>query len=224
MKAMEEIRREAHGSAGARQYRPRCLRCRRPNAGCYCALVKPFESAACFVILTQPREAKHRLGTGRMARLCLRNSLLLEGADFSQDDRVNREIENPEKFSLLLYPGRDSINLSRMTGDERAALIPCGRRLVVFVLDGTWKSVRKMIRLSPNLARLPAICFDPPAPSAYRIRRQPRPQCYSTVEAIHQAIDLLESGSLDRCQSHRPHDNLLEVFHSMVARQLTYPS
>ena len=101
-------------------------------------------------------------------------------------------------------------------------LFPSERKLIVFVLDGTWKSVRKMIRLSKNLARLPMICFDPPAPSAYRIRREPRPQCYSTIEAIHQVIDLFVIGNTAHIPSSRPHDTMLGVLRSVTDRQLTY--
>ena len=79
-----------------------------------------------------------------------------------------------------------------------------------------------MIRLSKNLARLPMICFDPPTPSAYRIRREPRPECYSTIEAIHQVIELFAFGTVSEAPSSRPHDTMLEVFRSVIYRQLTY--
>lgn len=170
------------------------------------------------MILSQPREAKHRLGTGRMAHLCLSNSLLFEGVDFSADDRVRRALQDPVNYPVLLYPSKDSVNLSGQLSEERMALTPAGRRLLVFVLDGTWKSVRKMIRLSRNVANLPKICFEPPSPSSYRIRRQPKAHCYSTLEAIHQVLDLFAP----RTPSRRPHDNLLTVFRSVIDRQLAY--
>jgi DTW domain-containing protein YfiP len=185
-------------------------------------LISPFESEPRFIILTQPREAKHRLGTGRMAHLCLANSLLLEGVDFSNDDRVNREIDDPANCLVLLHLSLSSINLSRLTWSERRTLEPNHRKLIVFVLDGTWKSVRKMIRLSKNLARLPKICFDPPTPSAYRIRREPRPQCYSTIEAIHQVIELLAFGAAPQMPLSRPHDTMLGVLRSVIDRQMTF--
>lgn len=206
------------GLADQTEYRARCHRCRRPRAACYCSFINAFDSEPRFVILTQPREAKHCFGTGRIAHLCLKNSLLVEGVDFSSDERVNREIHSRTGFPVLLFPSKNSINLSRQTLVERMDLVPAGRKLVVFVLDGTWKSVRKMIRLSHNLANLPRICFEPPSPSSYRIRRQPKPHCYSTVEAIHHVVDLFAvHGS-----SQRPHDNLLTVFHSVIDRQLAY--
>lgn len=204
------------------EYRPICCRCRRPRSGCYCSLLAPFESEPRFIILTQPREAKHRLGTGRMAHLCLANSLLFEGVDFTADKRVNREIDDPANCPVLLHLTPSSINLSHLHRSERQTLFPNHRKLVVFVLDGTWKSVRKMIRLSRNLAALPTICFSPPTPSAYRIRREPRPQCYSTIEAIHQVIELFTPRFDHPALFLPPHDNLLAVFRSMVDRQLTF--
>src|SRR5258706_15996958 len=117
------------------EYRPCCFRCRRPRSSCYCPLIAPFESLPRFVILTQPREAKHRFGTGRMTHLCLNNSLLVEGVDFSRDERVGREIANPRSTPVLLFPRGDALNLSRMTPLARAMLTPPDRRLVVFVFD-----------------------------------------------------------------------------------------
>lgn len=206
------------GLADQTEYRAGCNRCRRPRIACYCSLIEAFDSEPRFIILTQLREAKHRFGTGRMAHLCLSNSLLVEGVDFSREERVNREIHSRTGFPVLLFPSKNSINLSRHTLAERMELVPTGRKLFVFVLDGTWKSVRKMIRLSRNLANLPRIRFEPPPPSCYRIRRQPKPHCYSTIEAIHHVADLFAvHGS-----SQRPHDNLLTVFHSVIDRQLAY--
>jgi len=210
------------GLADPTRYRAWCHCCRRPRSACYCSLIESFESDPRFVIMTQPREAKHRLGTGRMAHLCLRNSVLLEGVDFSKNETVNRELQSPSAFSVLLYPSKNSLNLSRQTPAERASLVPADRKLVVFVLDGTWKTVRKMIRLSRNLASLPAICFEPPSPSAYRIRRQPKPHCYSTLEAIHHVLDLFSPSGDEASRSHRPHENLLTVFNSVIDRQLAY--
>ncbi|TMA57127.1 MAG: DTW domain-containing protein [Deltaproteobacteria bacterium] len=222
MNSAEPIRLRASGLVDRTEYRAACHSCRRPRAVCYCSLIEPFESEPRFIILIQPREAKHRLGTGRMAHLCLRNSVLLEGVDFSQDVRVNRELQSPAVFPVLLYPSNDAINLSRQSPAARAALVPAGRKLVVFVLDGTWKSVRKMLRLNHNLASLPAICFEPPSPSTYRIRRQPKFHCYSTIEAIHYVVDLFTPGGNEGSVSHRPHDNLRTVFNLVIDRQLAY--
>jgi DTW domain-containing protein YfiP len=202
--------------------RDTCLTCRRALVNCYCAKVRPFESNPAFVILIEPKEARHRFGTGRMAHHCLSNSLVIEGVDFTEHGRVNAILGDPNGYPMLLYPGSRSINLSNLAAEERAALIPADKKIVVFLLDGTWKTVRKMIRASHNLRRLPFISFEPPTPSNYRIRLQPRPYCYSSIEAIHQVIDLLAVANKGETTNARPHDNLLEVFDFSVGSQLQY--
>jgi DTW domain-containing protein YfiP len=79
-----------------------------------------------------------------------------------------------------------------------------------------------MIRLSRNLQVLPRVCFVPPTPSAFRIRRQPHPDFYSTIEAIHHVIDLFAPTENENPAKPRPHDNLLAVFGTAVNRQLSY--
>jgi len=212
---------KSDGLADTMQFRAWCPRCRRPGVGCYCSLIEPFDSVPRFVILSQPREAKHRLGTGRMAHLGLANSLWFEGVDFSQHPQVNREIADPANAPMLLFPSRQAVNLTNLTSTERQQLAAARRGAVVFVLDGTWKSVRKMMRLSDNLQRLPTICFNPPKPSAYGFRREPRPECYSTIEAIHQVIELFSVPDIETAAARR-HDRLLKPFHFMVTTQLAY--
>jgi len=157
-----------------------------------------------------------------MAYLCIRNSLRIEGADFSEDETTNRMIQDPDLFSVVLYPGPGATNLSMVPAARRAALVPTGRELNVFVLDGTWRTAGKMIRLSRNLQVLPLVCFVPPTPSAFRIRRQPHLDYYSTIEAIHHVIDLFAQTENENPAKPRLHDNLLAVFGTAVSRQLYY--
>jgi DTW domain-containing protein YfiP len=72
------------------------------------------------------------------------------------------------------------------------------RQLLVFLLDATWSGARKMLRLSPNLQRLPRIMFTPSAPSRFVIKQQPVDGCLSTLEATHELLVVLERLGLDR--------------------------
>ena len=71
------------------------------------------------------------------------------------------------------------------------------RRLVVFLLDATWRLVRPMFRTSLSLQRLPRIMFSNAAPSRYIIKRQPEPGCLSTLEATHELLVALDRSGLD---------------------------
>jgi DTW domain-containing protein len=201
------------------RFREYCMTCRQPQFGCYCAEIRRFDPKIKFVILIHPIEVKRRIATGRMSHLCLENSDLLMGEDYSQNTRVNEILGDSRNHNLILYPGRQSLCLTDLSGEERSVVAPLDRKLTIFVIDGTWATARKMIRKSVNLHTLPRICFNPVTPSRFRVRKQPQAGCYSTIEAIHHVIELLgESRGFD-LQSRR-HDGLLHVFDSMVEKQL----
>lgn len=198
-----------------------CSRCIQPEFSCYCPHIKTFDPQIKFVILIHPIEAKRRIATGRMSHLTLQNSHLIMGQNYSQSAEVNAILNDPEYFSVMLYPGRFSQNLTEMTMDKRSEIFPLDQKLAVFVIDGTWATARKMVRQSENLNSLPRICFTPPGPSNFRVRKQPHASCYSTIEAIHHTIELIGPTQGYSIQS-REHDQLTNVFHAMVERQLEF--
>jgi DTW domain-containing protein YfiP len=151
-----------------------------------------------------------------MAHLSLPNSHLITGCDYSANTLVNDIVADSRRHCAILYPGQQSTNLSTLSADEKTALLPDGKTLTVFVIDGTWATARKMMRMSRNLHELPRISFSPPAPSNFRVRKQPKPECYSTIEAIHHTIELLNA------PADRRHDSLLRTFDWMVTRQLEF--
>ena len=92
-----------------------------------------------------------------------------------------------------------------------------GRRLVVFLLDATWRLVRPMFRTSLSLQRLPRIMFSNAAPSRYIIKRQPEPGCLSTLEATHELLVVLERSGLD---AYPQPEQLLGLFQRMQDFQI----
>src|SRR5688572_29146007 len=155
------------------------MRCLRPDVSCYCRLVRRFDPGIEFVILIHPLEHRRRIATGRMSHLCLENSHLILGQDYSNNQRVNDLIENPNHHSVILYPSATSCDLDQLTAEKRLILFPKEKKLVVFVIDGTWHTAKKTVRQSRNLASLPRICFTPTEPSKFKIRTQPKLICHS---------------------------------------------
>lgn len=193
--------------------RIRCPSCLQPDYSCYCQLIRPFDPNITFVILIHPIEVARRIATGRMAHLCLKNSHLISGHNFTNNSYVNQILNDQNLHSVMLYPGEKSSNLNFMTKEQKASLAPSGKKLAIFVMDGTWATAKKMVSLSKNLQTMPRICFTPSSPSNFKVRRQPKPECYSTIEAIHQTIDLLNPPD-------QKHELLLNVFDKVMARQL----
>jgi hypothetical protein len=60
------------------------------------------------------------------------------------------------------------------------------------VIDGTWHQARALFRDHAWLRELPRYRLAPSEPSRYRIRREPAAHCISTIEAIVQALAVLE--------------------------------
>jgi DTW domain-containing protein YfiP len=196
-----------------------CRTCVRPGVHCYCGQIRRFDPRAQFVILIHPIEQRRQIATGRMAHLSLENSILIPGDDYSQDAQVNRLIADAKNHCVILFPGPAAANLTALTESARADLFPVAKKLVIFVIDGTWNTARKTMHLSEILKQLPRICFSPSVPSQFQVRRQPAPECYSTIEAIHHTIELL-APSLGLPARDRSHDQLLKTFKWMVDTQL----
>lgn len=187
-----------------------CLRCRKAKVTCYCERLKPFASRPRFVILIHRNEHRRAIATGRMAHLSLTNSLLFEGTDFTHHDGVNAVLSDPKLHPVVLYPSKDSVPLGEYP-------FPPDREPVVFVVDGTWRTAVRMRRESTNLHGLPYVSLAPTDPSGFLVRKQPRPECLSTIEAIHAAIDTFATPG-----EPRPQRSLLEVFHWMVQSQYEF--
>jgi DTW domain-containing protein len=183
-----------------------CYRCFWPQTLCWCGSITPMQTRTRFVFLMHPKEFKQeKAATGRLTHLCLSNSTVRMGVSFDEDDEVQRTLNDPRSFPVLLYPGRDAINLSAVDvnltaasklADFRAKMEH--RTLVVFIIDATWALGRKMLKLSPRLQQLPRIMFTPSSPSRYLIKQQPHPGCLSTLEATHELLVALESAGLDQ--------------------------
>jgi DTW domain-containing protein YfiP len=205
----------------ARRMRELCNTCLQPRMMCYCCFVRGFDPKIKFVILIHRLEVRRRIATGRLSHLCLENSELMMGYDYSNHRRLTALIEDPANAPVILYPGRASLNLTPLDAGARANVFPAGKTPVVIVIDGTWGTAGKMLSRSANLHGVPRICFTPDRPSNFRVRKQPKKECFSTVEAIHQTIEMLGPGrGFD--VAGRAHDALLSVFNVMVEQQLEY--
>jgi len=214
-----------------------CYRCFWPKALCWCQSIQPIATETRFVFLMHPKEYKQeKAATGRLTHLCLTNSAIHVGIGFDEHTEVQALLRDPAWHPVLLYPGKDAVNLST-TGQEGGARPPegpersrgagalagfslselNGRRLLVFLLDATWSLGKKMLRLSPSLQRLPRVMFTPQNPSRFVIKQQPHTGCLSTLEATHELLGVLEQAGLDRYE--RP-TQLLDLFHRMQDYQI----
>ncbi|MPQ85073.1 DTW domain-containing protein [Pseudomonas sp. MAFF 730085] len=162
--------------------RPQCSRCLRPVTHCLCPLIPNLDSRTRVLLLQHPSEVNHALNTARLAALGLNNAQLVAGEVFEDLPTLL----NPPGYQVrLLFPSDDALPLQTYApGDEPLLLV---------VPDGTWRKARKLLHLNPLLAALPRVTLAEGAASRYRLRKAPGPGALSTVEAIVQALQVLEA-------------------------------
>ncbi len=201
----------------SRESRAYCRTCTKPQLTCYCSQIVPVVSSIQFVILMHPKETKRSIATGRMAHLCLSNSLVFEGVDFSERPEVNTLLQSPLHHCVVLAPGPRSVDLTLISESDRQSVFLKNKKRVVFLIDGTWSEARRIYRMSQNINRLKAICFSPTAPSGFAVRKQPQSHCYSTVEAIHTCLSFFD-------KEMARYESLLKAFSYMVGQQVHFES
>lgn len=187
-----------------------CARCGRPVVACYCAHVTVIPTRTRVVVLQHPRERHKAIGTARIAALCLPSAEIVVGVDFANDRHARTLLNNPDAPAVLLYPAADARDLRTDPPKGPVTLV---------VLDGTWHHAKTLLRENPWLQALPKVAFAPDKPSEYRIRREPREDYVSTIEALVQTLGVLEGEAPDAPSRF---DALMVPFRAMVDTQLSY--
>lgn len=189
----------------------------RPTSTCICKYISPVETQTRFVILMHPKEyKKERMGTGHMTQLQLENSEIIVGVDFTHNQRVNEILNQENSNSFLLYPGKETFNLSTRKSTEINEFM--GKTPYLFIIDGTWPWARKMLKLSTNLQKLKRVSFDNTIQSKFVIKQQPEPLCLSTIESVETVLNLLKEANYEQCET----KDFLLPFEKMIEHQLGY--
>ncbi|NVC92973.1 DTW domain-containing protein [Vibrio natriegens] len=185
-----------------------CSQCGKSRKACICSWIVPLESGVELIILQHSSEEHRPLGTARILKLSLDNSICLIGEDFSQDETLNNLLADSDYQHLILYPSEQSVCLSELAEGKRVN----NKKIRLILLDGTWKKAYKMWQLSTNLHGLPTVKLPENLQGGYTIRKAPSKNSLSTVEAGFYALSILE-----------PKHNftpLLNVFEQMIEFQI----
>ncbi len=185
--------------------RIRCHACFKPIAHCLCELIEPVENRTHVTVLQHPRERFHAIGTARIVQLGLERARIVLPRDcFTRSLEQRFELE-PD--TGVLFPAPGARLLEELEPHERPAAL--------VVLDGTWSQARNLHRANAWLHDRPHFALRPLAPTRYRIRKAPRPEYVSTLEAVVRALEVLEPET-------RGLEGLLGVFDTMIDRQITH--
>jgi hypothetical protein len=156
------------------------------------------------LILQHPQEKKEALATAALTRALLSRAELVVGLSWPNLSRALGRSVDPKRWAVLhlgsahpaaLGKQREIIALDRRgepAADQEAML----RGLEgVVVLDGTWKEAKTLWWRNPWLLKLQRLVLNPHHRSRYgRIRREPRREALSTIEAVALLLKHLDGG------------------------------
>jgi DTW domain-containing protein len=155
----------------------RCRACILPERICLCAEVPRIETKTRIFLIRHWKETLKSTNTARLAALALPN---LSMRPYGAPDAPFDEDGVPTEDTWVLFPD----------GGAREVPSPPPRTLIV--VDGTWKQARRIVHHVPKLRAMPRLALPPPLPGTRRLRQPPHADGMSTVEAIAQALFLLE--------------------------------
>ncbi len=190
-----------------------CAACLRPAATCICQWVRPVASRAAALFLQHPMEVNNAKNSARLLHLSLPGSVLAVGESFEPATLVAL-LAGPRR-AVLLYPdtpGDRSLGIAPPPGFDPAWTANPDKLLLV-VLDATWRKSRKMLYLNPPLQALPRLALRDTPASHYLIRKAHAPGQLSTFEATVHALAQLENDG----ERYAP---LMTAFDGFVAQQL----
>lgn len=180
-----------------------CSHCHEPQVRCVCSCFPEVQLPIPLIIFQHPHEAKHPFNSAKWVKLVFPDACVVSAVGGE-----GRKMVLPNCLpsgSYLLYPSEeDGVASSRSEGAAPKALV---------VLDGTWQTVRKLLRDNPWLGDLPRLSLKDHRGGKYRIREAPNPAVQlSTFEAVAYALAAIDSSTAI--------DSLLKGFDLAIERQL----
>jgi DTW domain-containing protein len=165
---------------------------------------EPIDNRLFVLILQHPQEKREAFATAASTCALLSHRRLVVGLSWPNLSRALGRPVDPKRWAVL-YLGsarpaafkdqREVVALDRRgepTADQ-AAMLP-GLDGVV-VLDGTWKEAKTLWWRNPWLSKMRRLVLNPPHKSRYGgIRREPRREALSTLEAVALLLKHLDGG------------------------------
>lgn len=177
-----------------------CPNCQRPQTTCLCDALVQLDCNYRLIILQDPGEAKHALSSAPILERSVRGAQLIVAETFDPEKLLGPDWLN---HSLLVFPGEQAISTQQASGQAFKNLI---------LLDGTWRKVTRMLHVNPWLQQLPCLAIDAQHASQYKIRKSPRADGLSTIEAAAYVLNELHGE-----QDFSP---ILKAFEKMIDLQI----
>jgi hypothetical protein len=179
-----------------------CPHCGKPAALCVCDSITPIDNKIALLILQHPQEQDRSLGTAGLTMRHFKNATMKIGLSWPSLAKILDRPADPQRWAVLylgslkaaeIAPARDIVAVDRKgvpEPDQDEAL-----RYIegVILLDGTWSQAKALWWRNAWMLKCRRVVLGPARPSRYgRLRREPRRDGLSTIEAAAMLVSRLE--------------------------------
>ncbi|WP_299011708.1 tRNA-uridine aminocarboxypropyltransferase [uncultured Shewanella sp.] len=185
--------------------REKCLKCQYPKIACLCGSITQLNITNEVIVLQDPSEVKHAKSTVKLLALVIPEVNIFVGETPNDFSTLRDYLIQSKKAIYVIYPTKESRSMDEVKPVKDAILI---------FLDGTWRKAYKMMALNPWLEQYPALHLNLNTPSQYKIRKAPRVDSVSTLEAVALSLKTIDS-QLDVAP-------LYHALNAMVEKQLEF--
>ncbi|WP_076923903.1 tRNA-uridine aminocarboxypropyltransferase [Pseudoalteromonas sp. EB27] len=161
-----------------------CNHCNFALNTCICSATTNINNKVTVIILQHPSEEKIAKNTAKLLNLCLTDCQIIKGEN-NDDFSILKTL--PISSTVLLYPSENAINL-----DDSVEQPSIKKITHLIVVDGTWKKAYKILQLTPLLNQFKTVSFKKLPKNRYAIRKAPRVDSLSTLEAVAHSLFLIE--------------------------------
>lgn len=178
-----------------------CPACGKPPGVCICDRVEAIATKLRVVILQHPQEDDALLGTAKLVEVTLPKAEIRVGLSWaSLDHALGTRNADRDRWAVLAAaklpaPIPESARAEPVVViDRKGRLRDLKRHGLegIIVLDGTWSQAKTLWWRNAWLLKMPLIVLKPREPSIYgRLRKEPRKEWVSTLEAIGDVLPAL---------------------------------
>jgi DTW domain-containing protein len=162
-----------------------CPGCSLNKTFCVCELIPRLELRTRVALIVHAKELKRTTNTGRLAIQSLVNSsMYIRGEGREALDLSG--LLSPNYRSVMFFPSDDAVDLSA----DFVGQSPLPIQLIV--PDGNWRQASKVPSRHRELKDLPRVKISALNTGAFHLRAESSPEGMSTLEAIAQALKIIE--------------------------------
>jgi hypothetical protein len=190
---------------------PSCERCHKPPAICVCDRLVPLPTRLRILILQHPQEDDAVLGTVPLLALSLPSATVRVGLSWPSLEAALEGVVDPARVDrakwAVLAGSKLPKPIAELFKGEVVVVDRHGDRIAkpaldgIVVLDGTWSQAKALWWRNAWLLKLGRVALRPAEPTLYgRLRKAPRPEWVSTLEAVADVLPALGEPAEHRTQ------------------------